>query len=397
MASTTTRITDHVPGLLFSSLLLMLAGVLSSLNDILNPALKDLFHLSYAGAALVHFSYYIAPVLMTFPGGFIIERIGHPRAALLGISNMALACLLFLLATQSGVFGAFLGALFLLALGASLTGLTINSYSVLLGSSDTANGRLTLTNAFYAVGTTLGPLFASGLMLSGQGQLALPYVIMSGVLAVTALAMWRSRLPRREAVVGPTDVVAAPAIAWWKQRHFRLGVLAELAYSGVEVTTASLLIKYLALPQVAGLPEATGGYFLSFYWGGLMVGRFAGVLLNKRFSPQQILSAHALAGLVCIVPVIAGWGQVAMIGILSLGLAHSSMFPAIFTLSLAGLGRHTQRAAGLLLTASMGGAIFPVLQGSIADKIGLPLSFVVILIAYLYILYFGRRGYRPRV
>jgi FHS family L-fucose permease-like MFS transporter len=160
---------------------------------------------------------------------------------------------------------------------------------------------------------------------------------------------------------------------------------------GGEVAIGSFLINYLADPSIAGLSEIEASGYVSYYWGGAMVGRFIGTYTTRAFAPGRVLALHALAALLLVVVSMASSGAVAMWSILAVGLCNSIMFPTIFSLAVSGLGSHTSQGSGLLCMAIVGGALLPVLQGLIADSSGLQAGFIVPALCYLYISYYGLR------
>jgi len=148
-------------------------------------------------------------------------------------------------------------------------------------------------------------------------------------------------------------------------------------------------------PEIAGLKEVDAGKYVSFYWGGAMIGRFVGAYLTTKIKPNLYLMANALIAAVLVLVSMFTFGQVAMWSILAVGLFNSIMFPTIFTLAIDGLGKHTGQASGILCTAIVGGALIPVLQGYFADTIGIQLAFFIPVLCYLYIAYYGFKGYKP--
>lgn len=389
------KLTDSPQALLLYALLFLMSGVVASLNDILNPFLKQLFDLNYREAALVHFCFYVSPVLLAMPAAVLTERIGYRWAAALALGVVALGGALMGPAAAVSSFGFFLVTVLVISSGNALFGVGANPYISGLGPDGTASSRLNLTHGAYAVGTTLGPMLGSWFVredtLQEATTIQIPYFLIGGGFLLMSLLLLRYRLPEPREVETPVGAVSG---RWWGHRPLLWGFVTLFFYVGAEVATSSLIVKYLEQPAVAGLSTRQAGFFVSVYWGGLMLGRFVGVWSMQRFRSQQVLVFHALMGLVSVVPVIAGRGPLAMWGLLSLGLWHSIMFPAIFGLALRGLGRHTRRASGFLIMAVVGGAILPVVQGSIADLAGLPVSFYLTGLCYLVVLSFAGWGHR---
>jgi FHS family L-fucose permease-like MFS transporter len=157
----------------------------------------------------------------------------------------------------------------------------------------------------------------------------------------------------------------------------------------------SFLVNLMSEPAVGGLTHVQAGKYLAMYWGAAMVGRFAGSALMQRVAANRVLAAAALVNAVLIGAAMAVGGPFAMWALLLTGLFNSIMFPTIFSLALEGLGHLTSQGSGLLCMAIVGGAVVPLLQAALADKLSLLLSFIVPLLCFLYIGFYGSRGYRP--
>ena len=174
-----------------------------------------------------------------------------------------------------------------------------------------------------------------------------------------------------------------------------LGAVAIFVYVGAEVAIGSFLVNYLGEGNIGNLSVAEAGKFVSFYWGGAMVGRFIGSAVMRKIKPGVVLGFNAIVAALLVITTMLTNGQVAMWSILLVGLFNSIMFPTIFTLGVAGLGKHTGKGSGILCMAIVGGAIIPVLQGMFADSIGIHYAFFLPVICYLYIAYYGYKGHIP--
>jgi len=284
-----------------------------------------------------------------------------------------------------------------------------------LGSATTASSRLTLTQAFNSLGTTLAPFFGSLLILSAVvmnadqlqqldvTQLAAyqaaqaaavqtPYLLLAAVLFVLAGVFALLNLPKIEAQVAQAEVaVADEATSAWHYRHLVLGAVAIFVYVGGEVAIGSFLVSFLSQPEVGGLAESEAGRYVAFYWGGAMVGRFVGALAMRRVRPGAALAFNAGCAAVLVLLTMLGSGGWIMWTILAVGLFNSIMFPTIFSLALTGLGRHTGQGSGILCAAIVGGAVVPVIQGVFADSLGIQLGFFIPVLCYTYIAFYGWR------
>lgn len=394
--------------LVIVTLLFFMWGLLTSLNDVLIPHLKSVYSLSYVQAMLVQSCFFGAYFLVSLPAGALVKRLGYQRAAVAGLVIAAAGCALFYPAAHSG-YALFLLALFVLAAGITLLQVAANPFVTALGDPATASSRLTLTQAFNALGTAVAPalgglLILPGAVLSAEQIAGLPaaeqlahrareaalvqgpYLALAAALLGLALLFAFARLPRIAVAAPGTDSGPRAAL---QHRHLRLGVVCIFAYVGAEVSIGSFLISFMGEPRIAGLGTAAAAPYVSYYWGGAMLGRFIGALVMSRISPGRVLACNAAAAVLLIALAALGQGSVAMWALLAVGLCNSIMFPTIFSMALHRLGPATGQGSGLLCMAIVGGALVPFAQGLVADHLGLQPSFVVPLLCYLFIIHFG--------
>lgn len=378
-------------------------GFITCLNDILIPYLKGVFDLSYTQAMLVQFCFFGAYFLVSLPAGALLSRIGYQKGIVAGLSVAVIGCLLFIPAGRMETYGLFLGALFVLASGITILQVSANPYVTMLGDERTAASRLTMTQAFNSLGTTVAPQFGALLILPAAGvaitaarssAVEIPYLTLAMVLAVLATVFGLLKLPRIVNISKPAASMEVSESAW-NQRHLVLGAVAIFLYVGAEVSIGSFLVNFIAEDSIAGLEESDAAFYISLYWGGAMVGRFVGALVMRYISAGKVLGICSIGSCVLLVITVTGSGFFAMYAVLAVGLFNSIMFPTIFSLALAKLGMATSQGSGILCQAIVGGAIIPLLQGVLADQVGVQISFVLPIFCYLYILYFGAIGHRP--
>jgi FHS family L-fucose permease-like MFS transporter len=392
-------------------------GFLTCLNDILVPHLKSIFDLSYARVMLIQFAFFSAYFLFSVPWSRIVNAIGYQRSMVAGLLTMALGAFLFLPAASLVSFPLFLTALMVLAAG--ITGLQVaaNPYVVVLGKPETASSRLDLTQAFNSLGTTVAPKLGGLLILSAAplamerlreltpqalqayraqeaATVKMPYTVIGIALVLLAVLIGASRLPKIPGVEYRAGEKGRDSI--WKHPSLVFGALGIFAYVGAEVSIGSFLVNYFGLPGIAGMSAQTAAGYVSFYWGGAMIGRFLGAPVLRRIKPGYVLAFCAICAATLITASMLSGGHTAMWTILAVGFFNSIMFPTIFSLGVAGLGPLTGNGSGLLNMAIVGGAVLPVIQGVIADQVGLHHAFILPVICYLYILFFAvTRASRP--
>jgi MFS transporter, FHS family, L-fucose permease len=391
-------------------------GFLTCLNDILVPHLKAIFDLTYARVMLVQFAFFSAYFLFSVPWSKVVNTVGYQRTMVIGLFTMAFGSFLFLPAASAASYPLFLTALLVLAAG--ITGLQVsaNPYVDLLGKPETASSRLDLTQAFNSLGTTLAPK-VGGLLILAAAPLAMeqlrllapaalhayrvqeaasvkmPYAVIGVVLVLLAIMIGSFNLPKVEAGEYRSRDRISDSI--WKHPSLFLGAIGIFTYVGAEVSIGSFLVNYFGLPEIASLSAKTAAGYVSFYWGGSMVGRFLGAGLLRRFKPGGLLAVFAICAATLVAASMVLGGHTAMWTMLAVGFFNSIMFPTIFSLGVAELGPLTGSGSGLLNMAIVGGAILPVIQGVIADHVGLHHAFVLPVMCYLYILFYGLSGSKP--
>ena len=405
---------DYSRPLAIVTTLFFMWGFLTCLNDILVPHLKSIFDLSYARVMLVQFAFFSAYFLFSVPWSKVVNRIGYQRTMVVGLLTMALGAFLFLPAASAASYPLFLTALVVLAAG--ITGLQVsaNPYVVVLGKPETASSRLDLTQAFNSLGTTIAPKLGGLLILATvpmameelhqlsphalhayrvqeAASVKMPYTVICVALVLLAVVIGTFKLPKidhAEHREGVNDSI-------WKHPNLILGAVGIFTYVGAEVSIGSFLVNFFGLPEIAGFSAKTAAGFVSFYWAGAMIGRFLGAGLLRRIKPGNLLGLCAICAATLLSASMILGGHTAMWSILSVGLFNSIMFPTIFSLGVAELGPLTGSGSGILTMAIVGGAVLPVIQGVIADRVGIHHAFFLPLLCYLYILFYGLSGSRP--
>jgi MFS transporter, FHS family, L-fucose permease len=392
--------------------LFFMMGFITCLNDILVPFLKQIFNLTYTQASLIQFCFFSAYAIMSIPSSKVIEKLGYKKAMILGFTVAAIGCLLFFPAVSLHSYGVFLFALFVLATGIVLLQVAGNPYVAVLGDPESSSARLTFAQALNSVGTFLAPYFGSYFILSALSDtnaeaVKIPYIGLAATLIIIAFILSRIDLPTISA--GSDDEthvdLDTSKTSAWHFPHLVFGVIAIFMYVGGEVAIGSYLINYFKQPEIAGLTEETGAVFVSYYWGGAMVGRFLGSALLSKFKPNLVLAAFAVLAITMIAVSVNTTGEIAKWSIISVGFFNSIMFPTIFTLAVKGLGKYTTQASGFLSTAIVGGALIPVAFGAVVDyyishnaseATGLRFAFIIPMLCYVYIAWFGFKGYSDK-
>lgn len=373
-------------------------GFITALNDLLIPHLKSVFDLSYTQAMMVQFCFFSAYFLVSLPAGMLVKRVGYQKGLALGLIIAASGCVLFVPAAKMQVYWMFLTALFVLASGITLLQVSANPLVTLIGEPEGAPRRLTFTQAFNSLGTTVAPIIGAYVLFSahtetrGADAVVLPYLVLASALFVLAITFSKLKLaiPQDDIESEHHDSVES----LWRYPALVLGAIAIFVYVGAEVAIGSFIVNFLGEAHIAGMEEAEAAKYVAYYWGGAMVGRFIGAALMQTIKPAVLLAVNGLCSTLLLTLVMTTSGATAMWAVLAIGLFNSIMFPTIFGLALKGLGPLTSKGSGLLCLAIVGGAIMPLGQGLLADNLSLQASFILPLVCYLYIIFYGIAGHR---
>jgi MFS transporter, FHS family, L-fucose permease len=400
--------------------LFFMVGFLTCLNDVVSPHLKSIFGLNYRETQYIPFCFFSSYFVFSYPGGQLVERFGYKKTMVSGLFVMALGALGFLLAARLAAFPVFLAALVVLAAGMTIVQVAANPYVTIIGPSRTASSRLNLAQAFNSVGTAIAPIIGAQLILKHASEtvtteqlhsmsevarqayrelqvstIRMPYLLIALLLILLALSLAAIKLGTTTVASPETQDFRPGALgsdrlpSVWTKKWAVLGAIGIFTYVGAEVSIGNLLINYTGLSDIAGLREDFAGHFLTYYWSGAMIGRFIGSALLQRLNTGILLGLAAIGAFSLVSLSLVTHGHIAMYSMLAVGLCNSIMFPSIFTLGIEGLGVLTSKGASLLIAAIWGGALIPLAQGALADRIGLHPSFGLPAICYVYITVFG--------
>lgn len=411
------RVAGHRTALAVVTTIFFMWGFITALNDVLIPHLKSVFTLNYTEVMLVQFTFFGAYFLMSLPSGKVLSRLGYRLGIVAGLVVTGIGALLFLPAAMVQSYPLFLLAFFVLASGITLLQVAANPYVSLLGPPRLASSRLNLAQALNSLGTTIAPKLGGLLILSvavlGSAELAKlpiaqqaayrlqqahlvqgPYLGIALVLFLLALIVWLFRLPAVEGADEHADDPRHTFLDALAYPRVWFGMLAIFVYVGAEVSIGSFMINYISLPGIGDMPEARAAGFVSLYWGGAMIGRFAGSALLTRIDARRLLCTFAIIAGLLVLTTMLTHGHVAMWSVIAIGLFNSIMFPNIFTLGIEKFGPLSGKVSSLLVMAIVGGAVIPLLQGALADHVGVHHAFVLPLLCYAYIVFYSVRGSR---
>jgi FHS family L-fucose permease-like MFS transporter len=378
-------------------------GFLTNLNSNLMPHLRSIFDLSYGPAMLATTAWFFAYLIFSVPSAKLIEAIGYKRTMVVSLFIMVVGALLFIPAANLISFPLFLAAIFVLAIGVCALQTSANPYVSILGPEHSAPARLTLAQAFNSLGAAAAPWVVGHFILTDPSKTSSkasiahtvqgPYMSIAAALLVLGIVVMFMHLPAITATrdFRPGDVASGRSI--WTYSHTVLGMVGIFFYVGVEISLAAIAITYF---RVEGLSDiGTASSLASLYFIFIMAGRFLGSFLMKWVEASTLLAVLGIFGVVLLLISMFSHGEVAIWTLVLCGLANSVMYPNIFALGIAELGPMTSKGSGVITMGNVGGAIVPLLFGGLADKVGIQYAFVLPIICYLYVAYYGLSGYKP--
>ncbi len=361
-------------------------GFITSLVDPLVAAVKGIFSLSNVEAQLTAFAFFIAYGAVSIPAAILVSRLRTVPSIILAIGMMIAACFVILAASNLATYTGVLLGLFVMASGITILQVAANPLAAALGAPEGSHFRLTFSQAFNSLGTVLGPLLGAHLMLEGVevaegevitdaarasalGAIDLSFLIIAALLAALALFIWRSkaRIERAAPPAGTVHGFRQTLSEVAQSRWALIGGAAIFLYVGAEVAIGTQMALFLSSQAIWNIPLQEAGYYVSLYWLGAMIGRFAGSALLTRFAAHRLLAfATATAAALCLFVVVSR-GVPAGYAALAIGLFNSIMFPIIFTLTLERSTASAEATSGFLCMSIIGGAIIPLLVGKAAD------------------------------
>jgi MFS transporter, FHS family, L-fucose permease len=381
-------------------------GFLTSLNNQLVSKLKEIFNLPYGPSMLATSAWFFAYLVFSVPSAKLIEKIGYKRTMVTSLFIMVVGALLFVPAANQVSFGLTLFAIFVLATGVCALQTSANPYVAILGPEHSASARLNLAQAFNSGASAAAGWFAAHFILADTTtvsdstaqahMLEMPYVYIAAGLLVLGFVVMFLHLPAitRSESYRPTDEGAPKAgRSIWSYRHTVLGMMGIFFYVGVEIALAAIIIQYCKQEGISSLE--TAGILVTVYYLLIMAGRFIGSALMSKIKAEKMLVVLGILGVILMLVSMVTHGQVAIGSLILCGLANSIMYPTIFALGIAELGPLTSKGSGVITIGNVGGAIVPPLFGFLADKVGIQYAFVLPIICYIFIAYYGLSGYKP--
>jgi FHS family L-fucose permease-like MFS transporter len=390
-----------IPFVLITSLF-FLWGFAHSLLDVLNKHFQDILGITKARSGWVQASLYGGYAVMAIPAGMIMNRFGYKKGIIFGLLTYAVGAFLFMPAAHIQTFEFTLFCLFVIACGLTCLETAANPFSTVLGPKGTSEQRLNLSQSFNGLGWIMGPAIGGLLILGGNGNdpnkfasMTLPYMIIGTLVLLVAILFMLTKMP--EIHEGEFDAHGDKGKYrdLLKYPHFKYAVVSQFLYVAAQTGINSFFINYVTetMPQFSNEKAA---YLLSLGFIFFMVGRFSGSVMMTWFKPNQMLALYASINVLAMVFVILGLGWLSLIAIYFTYFCMSIMFPTIFALGIKDLGGLTKKGSSFLVMMVAGGAICPMFMGWIADISRMALGFIVPLLCFAFIIFFGLRGYKVK-
>jgi MFS transporter, FHS family, L-fucose permease len=379
-------------------------GFLTSLNNVLVAKLEAVFRLEHGPAMLATAAWFFAYLVFSVPSAKVIEVVGYKSTMVISLFVMVVGALLFIPAADMVSFPMTLFAIFVLASGVCGLQTSANPYVSILGPERSAPARLTLAQAVNSIGSLAAPWIAGIFILTNPNQLLSsaatahmlrgPYIAIAVALLVLGFAVMLLHLPAitmsQDAQV-PAESKAGRSI--WSYRHTVLGMIGIFFYVGIEIAEASITIQFC---EAQGMTKVeTASLMVSLFYLGMMIGRLLGSFVMVWIKADKLLVVLGVCGVALLFAAMFGHGVAAIACLVLTGIANSIMYPTIFALGVADLGPMTSKGSGVLTIGNVGGAVIPPLFGALADKVTIQHAFALLIVAYLYVMFYGWSGCKP--
>jgi glucose/galactose transporter len=384
--------------LIMIGILFFVFGFVTWVNSVLIAFFKEAFQLNNFQSLLVTSAFFISYFVMAIPSSWVLAKTGFKNGMSFGLLAMAAGTLLFIPAAKAENYSLFLLGLFVIGTGLALLQTASNPYVTILGPSESAAQRISVMGICNKVAGILSQVIFGGLLLSSAAGAAkletviMPYGIMTAILIALALWVRFSTLPEVEAEE-TAEEKSATKESVWAYPNLVLGLIAFFLYVGVEVMAGDTIINY---GVSKGFSMDIAKSFTSYTLYGMLAGYIVGILfIPKYLSQSKALNYSALLGILFSIGAVALDGYLSVLCIALLGLANALMWPALWPLAIQGLGKFTKLGSALIIMMISGGALVPLLYGSIADQLGdTQTAYAIMIPCYLFILYYATIGHK---
>lgn len=410
--------TDARPIIIIGALFFIF-GFVTWLNSVLIPYLKIACELNNFESYLVAFAFYISYFVMAIPSAAVLKATGFKRGMAVGLGVMAVGALIFIPAALTRTYSLFLLGLFVQGTGLAVLQTASNPYITILGPRESAAKRISIMGICNKVAGAIAPIVLGAITLKNAdglkerlltvstaekatelnalaARVIVPYLVIVGVLVLLAVLINFSHLPEIDTEHEDEAVAKANTnkTSVFQFPHLMLGVLTMFLYVGVEVMAGDTIISYGASQ---GIALSTAKFFTTCTLIAMIVGYIIGIIAIPKYIRQgDALKFSAILGAIFSVVAVVTTGYTSVLFIALLGLANSLMWPAIWPLAIADLGRFTKVGSSLLIMGIAGGAVLPLIYGFLADIMNPRHAYFIMIPCYLYILYYATMGSKIR-
>ncbi|OPB91665.1 L-fucose:H+ symporter permease [Elizabethkingia miricola] len=389
-------------------------GFVHNLDPVLIPHLRKAFQLTDLESSLVDFSIFIAYFLMAIPAGNVMRKYGYKSGIIFGLCLFALGAFLFIPAANTQMYIFFLGALFVIACGLAFLETAANPYVTILGPEETATRRLNFSQSFNGLAAFIAPIVGGKYILSEQSltdaQLKAlpphelsayiaqeaasvkgPYLVLGVIIVIVMLLFVFTKLPD---IKHEDDGDKSKISHAWRHKHLRWAVVAQFFYVGAQVCVLSFFIRFVVVS--AGITEKNAAFYSGLAGLAFMVGRFVGTFFMKYVKPNKLLMIYAVLSMLLTLVAVFRKGDITIYALIGVAFFMSIMFPTIFSLGIADLGKDTKIASSLIVMSIVGGAILPLGLGYISDVThSIQYGYIVPFICFIVVFAFGKYGWKP--
>ncbi|HQP04157.1 MAG: sugar MFS transporter [Bacteroidales bacterium] len=396
--------------------LFFIFGFVTWLNATLIPYLKIACELTNLESLFVAFAFYVSYFVLALPSSWVLGKTGFKNGMSLGLIVMSIGSIIFIPAAMMRFYPLFLTGLFVQGAGLSILQTASNPYVTIIGPIESAAKRISIMGIANKIAGIISPLILGTIVLKDADTITdkittmslaqrtaeldllsqrviVPYIVIAVVLLILALLVKASKLPEIDKS-GDSDKSGISRSSIFKYPYLWLGVLSIFLYVGAEVISVDTIINY---GKSIGIKLETSRFFASFTLFAMVAGYLIGIAAIPRLISQSkaLFYATALALVLTVLAVVTS-GITSVIFIALLGLANAVMWPAIWPLSIEGLGKYTKTGSALLIMGIVGGATIPLLYGALSDlhPIGTHYAYLIIIPCYAFIMFFALKGHR---
>ncbi|MDB5031858.1 L-fucose:H+ symporter permease [Mucilaginibacter sp.] len=399
---------QFVVTLFFVTSLFLMWGVLHSMSDVLNKHFQNVLNLSKSQSGLIQFSVFGAYFIMSIPAGYFMKKFGYKPGVILGLALFAGGLFLFVPAANAASFTFFRIALFIMGCGMATLETVAHPFAAALGDQRTSDLRVNFAQAFNAVGTMIGPAIGTFFLLSTDNvkstdltSVKTLYVGIGCVIVLIAIAFLFLKIPAltdphvEVTAVDPdaVNVDVAPTKKLYQHRHFVWACAAQFFNVAAQAGTWAYFINYGV--DIMHFSNEKAGNLMIVFMGMMALGRIVGTYLMKFIAPNKLLAIFACGSILMCIIVAQNFGWPSYVALMMINFFFSIIFPTIFSLGLKNLGSHTQQASSFIAMGVVGGAVFPLIMGQVANH-NVAQAYYMPIICYVVIFLFGYKFYKVK-